>query len=530
MPSPWGFASASSRARVVLAAGLVVVVLALPLLVVVDDLRPAAGVQWSASIALMAAFVLTMTGRGRGVRLGLAGLATFFVFANTALAVSFLTQGMPFNDAFFAHLDRTTLQMAWRTDALRLAAMAVYVAVAPVAIYVLTARPVGRGDWIGRVHLVQKLAVLALSLVLSYPLSAFADYRSTKAEASARLEAEIARLRAEPPEATVAVGAPRNLVVIYLESVEDTFFDATLFPGLVPNLTALREEAVWFSDMRQYPGTGWTIAAMVASQCGVPLLSKMWGNDVFTTMDNPFARITCLGEHLKEAGYATAFLGGASLKFAGKGNFLRDNGFDIRLGLEELPNTGAHKWGLYDVDTFAHARELFDGLAGAEAPFALTVLTLDTHFPRRDALAGLPSLCAGGAPDARRGALRRPAGGGLRGACPRLARGRGDGHRHHVRPSLHGGRCRGDARQGRAPPVLLPARPRPPGRNARRAGATHFDVAPTLLEAVGLPGARFPFGQSLLSHAQGLAAERMLTAEDFTPFTIEALTEDVRTH
>jgi arylsulfatase A-like enzyme len=54
---------------------------------------------------------------------------------------------------------------------------------------------------------------------------------------------------------------------------------------------------------------------------------------------------------------------------------------------------------------------------------------------------------------------------------------------------------------------------------------THFDVAPTLLEAVGLPGARFAFGQSLLAHPQGLAVARSLTEEDFAPFTIEALTE-----
>jgi arylsulfatase A-like enzyme len=54
---------------------------------------------------------------------------------------------------------------------------------------------------------------------------------------------------------------------------------------------------------------------------------------------------------------------------------------------------------------------------------------------------------------------------------------------------------------------------------------THFDVAPTLLEAAGLPGARFAFGHSLLAHDRGLAIARNLTAEDFAPFTIEALTE-----
>ena len=124
--------------------------------------------------------------------------------------MSFITQGKPFNDAFFAHLDRTTLEMAWKTDGLRMLAMGAYVLIAPVAVFLLTARSAAVGDWIGRVHLFQKLAVLGLSVALSYPLTAFADYRSTKAEASARLLDEIARVRAEPPRDAVAMGSRRT--------------------------------------------------------------------------------------------------------------------------------------------------------------------------------------------------------------------------------------------------------------------------------------------------------------------------------
>lgn len=529
MASSPGSAVALPQARVLLVAALLFLVLALPALAVMGELGTAPKLRWAASIALMTLFVVWMAGRGRRVRLGLAVLATLFVAANTALAVSFILQGKPFNDAFFAHLDRTTLEMAWRTDALRLAAMAVYLAAAPVAVYLLTARPAAPGGRIAQAHPVPMLGVLALSLVLSYPVSAFANYRSAKAEASERLLAEIERVRAEPPAAAVSVGTPRNLVLIYLESVEETFFDETIFPGLVPNLTRLRDEAVSFSDMRQYPGTGWTIAAMVASQCGVPLLSEMWGNDILTTIDNPFARVTCLGEHLKEAGYATAFVGGATLKFAGKGNFLRDNGFDIRLGLDELPSTGAHKWGLYDVDTFAHARDLFDGLAGGEAPFLLSVLTLDTHFPD-----GMPS--PGCRPYAEDALLMLDA--------VHCADQLVWDFVEHVRRSPVGGETviaiMSDHlfMEGEVEDMLDKGVRQPffflldPGRPAetRDGPVTHFDVAPTLLEAVGLPGARFAFGHSLLSNEQGLAEERQLTEADFEPFTIEALTEDVRTH
>ena len=525
MPSPQVLWAAVPRREVVLVPALLFLVLALPALLVTGEISLAAGVRWGASAALMAAFVLSMAGRGRVVRLALAGLITLFVLANLALAVSFVLQGKPFNDAFFAHLDRTTLEMAWRTDGLRFAAMVVYVLAAPISVYALTARPSTLEGGIGLAHLLQNLAVLGMSLFLSYPIAAFADYRSTKAEASARLLMEIERVRAEPRHAAAAMGEQRNLVVVYLESVEDTFFDETLFPGLVPNLTGLREEeGVWFSEMRQYPGTGWTIAAIVASQCGVPLLSEIWGNDIFEKIDNPFAQVTCLGEYLGDAGYTTAFVGGASLRFAGKGTFLKDNGFDIRLGLDELPNTGAHKWGLYDNDTFAHAKSLFDGLAGGEAPFLLSVLTLDTHFPD-----GMPSPgCEPYAEDAL------PMLDAVHCADQLVA-----DFVAHVRTSRVGentviailsdhlfmeGEVRDILAKGVRKPFFFLL---DPGRASQKRGGvyTHFDVAPTLLEVAGMPGAWFPFGQSLLSHEEGLAVERRLTELDFQPFTIEALRE-----
>jgi phosphoglycerol transferase MdoB-like AlkP superfamily enzyme len=512
---------------------LLFLVLALPALLTAGEVEPGPRLRWLISIALMTAFVL-MAGKGRGTRIAMTILVALFVLVNTALALSFVMQGKPFNDAFFAHLDHTTLAMAWRTDAPRMAAMMAYVLAAPVAVHLLTARATAVAGWAGGLHLVPKLGALGLSLLLSYPIAAFADYRSARAEASDRLMAEIARLRAEPPvaapvAAVAAAGAPKNLVLIYLESVEETFFDESLFPGLVPNLSRLRDEGVSFGDMRQYPGTGWTIAAMVASQCGVPLLSETWGNDVLTTVGNPFARVTCLAEHLDGAGFATAFVGGATLKFAGKGNFLRDNGFDVRLGLDELPNTGAHKWGLYDVDTFAHARELFDGLTGGEAPFLLSVLTLDTHFPD-----GMPSPgCRPYAPDAL---LMLDA---VHCADQLVA-----DFVAHVRASPVGDdtviAIMSDHlfMEGEVEDMLDKGVRRPffflldPDGEARRIPGpfTHFDIAPTLLEAVGIPGARFAFGQSLLSHDRGFALERNLTEEDFAPFTIEALTDDIRTH
>ncbi|WP_438516828.1 hypothetical protein, partial [Enterobacter hormaechei] len=65
---------------------------------------------------------------------------------------------------------------------------------------------------------------------------------------------------------------------IYAESLERTYFDAELFPGLADELNALRTDSIDFSNTQQLPGTGYTIAGMVASQCGIPLFAPFDGN------------------------------------------------------------------------------------------------------------------------------------------------------------------------------------------------------------------------------------------------------------
>jgi phosphoglycerol transferase MdoB-like AlkP superfamily enzyme len=316
------------------------------------------------------------------------------------------------------------------------------------------------------------------------------------------------------------VGAPRNLVLIYLESLEQTYFDDTLFKGLLPSLSKLREEAVSFTRLRQYPGTSWTIAGMVSSQCGVPLLSEIEGNTILREVDNPFNRVTCLAEYLKKTGYNTAFIGGASLDFAGKGNFLRDNGYDIQLGIDELPTPG-HSWGMYDEDMLEHAMRLYDGLAQEDAPFLMTILTLDTHHPD-----GFPSPgCQEyGAPVSMLNAVH----------CTDQLIGR---FVDYIRKSsvaeetviaimsdhlLISGEIEATLETRERSPlffVLIPAHQ----PEIRDGAASHFDVAPTLLEAVGLTHAQFPFGQSLLSNASGLVIERELTEADFLGFKVETL-------
>lgn len=192
----------------------------------------------------------------------------------------------------------------------------------------------------------------------------------------------------DPQGVTLTVGPQRrNLILIYVESLEQAYGDAELFGrDLLAPLRRLGGHS--FPSYRPVPGTTWTIASMVATQCGVPLkvyaesdLDQTGAGKVFL----PGA--TCLGDVLQAHGYRNVFLGGASLSFAGKGTFLRDHGYAEAWGRKEWERSPLAvrdrnaAWGLYDNKLLENARLKLAELHAAGQPFNLTILTLDTHNP-----------------------------------------------------------------------------------------------------------------------------------------------------
>lgn len=98
---------------------------------------------------------------------------------------------------------------------------------------------------------------------------------------------------------------------------------------------ALKNEGLDFSHTMQLPGTDYTIAGMVASQCGIPLFAPFEGN-ASASVSSFFPQNICLGDILKNSGYQNYFVQGANLRFAGKDVFLKSHGFDHLYGAEEL--------------------------------------------------------------------------------------------------------------------------------------------------------------------------------------------------
>ena len=229
-----------------------------------------------------------------------------------------------------------------------------------------------------RLKHLERLAALALLLI--NPVTGYAYDRLLNPDRGGinLREAYVPTALAPAPE------TPKNLIIIYLESMEATYAQPA-FGSIFEDLNRISEQGLRINGVAQIQDTGWTMAALVASQCGVPLLS--YGLVMKNRMKNIKSFLPsadCLATQLSERGYGTRYIGGAPLNFAGKGTFLKTHGYQRAIGLEDIPDDKrgeVGEWGIYDDRLFELALEELDSLASADAPYLLSILTLGAHFP-----------------------------------------------------------------------------------------------------------------------------------------------------
>lgn len=175
-----------------------------------------------------------------------------------------------------------------------------------------------------------------------------------------------------------------NLVYIYAESLEQTWFDEQRFPHLLPELSQDLRQATRFTQTEQLPGTGFTIGGFVASQCGLPLFFPLNINSG-NVVNHFYPDAVCLGDILKKSGYQNYYYQGADLHFSDKDIFLKAHGFDHLYGAFELKDRARaeyrNAWGLYDDTVLDAAWDKFVELSEKNQRFALFTLTVDTHPP-----------------------------------------------------------------------------------------------------------------------------------------------------
>ena len=346
----------------------------------------------------------------------LAVLAYFvWLFLVLGEGVSYYLQADSFNARFFAHLNPENLGTGLRAFPAMIGGGIVLVVVMVAVCTVLLAWTRRRGRENGATvrsgPLMVALVILALTVlgVDSSPrrlvgyLTRVQQSEHFAETPQGRAVADLLDLHPVPKKNLVAAPG-KNLVWIYMESLERIYWDPKVFPGLTPNLDRLRKEGLDFSGFETFSGANYTMAGLFSSQCGIPLftspfagLDPVAGNSNDTASFHP--KIACFGDVLHQAGYTQVYMGGAPITFSNKGLFFQLHGYDKALGLAQLEAGNGGKlpesgWGLYDSGLFKLAFERYQSLEAAGSPFNLSLLTLDTHPPDGRPSPGCPKYAA----------------------------------------------------------------------------------------------------------------------------------------
>ncbi|WP_051192584.1 LTA synthase family protein [Butyrivibrio sp. VCB2001] len=188
----------------------------------------------------------------------------------------------------------------------------------------------------------------------------------------------------------------RNLIYIYLESMETTYADVEdgggFENGCIPELTELAREGECFSADSTINGalvpygTTWTMGAMFAQSTGLPLKINI-GENMMSEQESFFPGLTSIGDILAREGYNQELLIGSDASFGGRRGFYEGHGnyviHDYPYALDNgiIPSDYYVFWGYEDEKLFENAKADLKELSNRDEPFNLTMLTVDTHFP-----------------------------------------------------------------------------------------------------------------------------------------------------
>jgi hypothetical protein len=195
-----------------------------------------------------------------------------------------------------------------------------------------------------------------------------------------------------------APGIAPDVLVVFVESLDQSYARPD-DPDLsdLPRLSALQRQAQTFGALHNLSGASWTVGGIFTALCGVPLgRVGLMSTHALEYARHFFRGGTCLTDLLGAQGWEATFYGGASLRFAGKGQFLADHGVSRRFGREQwqamgvpVPTSG---WGLLDSELVEQAWRDMNRPRPGQAPRLSLLLTVNTHGPSGFHDAG----CAGG--------------------------------------------------------------------------------------------------------------------------------------
>ncbi len=185
----------------------------------------------------------------------------------------------------------------------------------------------------------------------------------------------------------------RNLIYIYMESMETTFFSkdkgGALSEDALSPLYSLAQDNINFSQNESVGGgqtvfgTTWTSAAMMAHTSGIPMrspvsLEAIAGNEFFDST-------TTLSDILSQNGYNQALMVGSNAEYGGRKDYYLQHGtdkvYDIYTAYDDgiVPEGYFEWWGMEDKYLYTYAKQKISEMSKQSQPFAFTMLTVDTH-------------------------------------------------------------------------------------------------------------------------------------------------------
>lgn len=178
---------------------------------------------------------------------------------------------------------------------------------------------------------------------------------------------------------------PKNIILIYAESGERTYQYLENGRNIYAPFIDVASKGLEVVGVEQVTNTGWTVAGLVASQCGTSLqpVGLMRHNN-FKERKDFLPGVVCLSDVLAAHGYVNEFLNGADLAFAGMNNFLPQHNYQRFNGLhtyENMVGDYINFWGLYDDTLLEIAANRVKELQEQKQPFLFTVMTIGGHSP-----------------------------------------------------------------------------------------------------------------------------------------------------
>ena len=194
-------------------------------------------------------------------------------------------------------------------------------------------------------------------------------------------------------DAITTDGKPKNLLYIYMESMESAYASEDVGGrqpdnNYIPNLTRIAFDNISFSNSDKLGGfyncshTGWTSAALFSTQSGIPFMTPIGGGGIW----KDFTNLITIGDILEAKGYEQEFICGSEGAFGGRKELFENNGgarvLDYFAAIDEgyIPEDYYVWWGFEDEKLYDITKQEITKLAADGRPFNMTILTVDTHF------------------------------------------------------------------------------------------------------------------------------------------------------